>query len=218
MKPLRPLYKVLYYLVYYLLGWAVCLLYPLKVIGKENLPKCGYILAPNHRYAIDPLYVILARGYRPKLLVMGKEELFEKGRVLNFIWKVFGAFPVERGAGNHSLLDEVTREVQKGRDLLIFPEGTRSKDGKLLRMKSGAFVVAQQAGAPIVPCRMFYAAGRPKLFGRIYIAFGKPLSMQELGLVGTYSPKNLRAAKEKYVRALEGLAAEIEDMVQKKLS
>lgn len=217
MKPLKPLYKVLYYIIFYGLGWAVRLLYPLKVIGRQNLPKGGYVLAPNHRFAIDPMYVILARGSRPKMLVMGKEELFEKGRLLNFIWKVFGAFPVDRGAGNKGLLDEVSVEVKRGHDLLIFPEGTRSKDGKLLRMKSGAFVVAQEAGVPIVPCRIWYAAGGPKLFRRIYIAFGAPLSMQELGLT-EYKPKNLRAAKDKFVESLEALSGEIDRVLPKSLN
>ncbi len=205
MKTLRPLYLVLYYMVFYLLGWAVRLLYPLKITGRENLPRGGYVLAPNHRFAIDPLYVILARGCRPKMLVMGKEELFEKGRLLNLCWKILGAFPVDRGAGNRGLLDEVSAQVKRGHDLLIFPEGTRAKSNQLLRMKSGAFVVAQQAGVPIVPCAMRYAAGGPKLFRRIHIAFGKPLTMEELGLVGQYSPKNLRAAKQRFVEALEDL-------------
>lgn len=208
MKPLKPLYKAIYYFIFYTLGWAVRLLYPLKVLGRENLPRGGYVLAPNHLFAIDPMYVILARGCRPKMLVMGKEELFEKGWLLNFIWKVFGAFPVDRGSGNRGLLDEVSVEVKRGHDLLIFPEGTRSRDGKLLRMKSGAFVVAQEAGVPIVPCRIWYAAGGPRLFGRIYIAFGKPLSMEALGLV-EYTPKNLRAAKDTFVASLEELSGEI---------
>lgn len=209
MKPLKPIYKILYYIIYYSLAWAVRLLYPLKIIGKENLPKGGYVLAPSHIKAIDALYVILARGYKPKMLIMAKEELFKKSGLLNFIWNAFGAFPVERGAGNHSLLDEVTQEVKKGRDLLIFPEGTRSKDGQLMRVKSGAFVVAQSAGAPIVPCRMFYSAGKVKLFCPIYVAFGKPLTMQELGLADGHSPKELRCAKEQYVNALQALSLQI---------
>ena len=208
MKPLKPLYQALYYILFYVCGWAVRLLYPLKVIGRENLPKGGYVLAPNHQFAIDPLYVILARGRRPKMLVMGKAELYGENIFMHFIWNIFGMFPINRGAGDRGLLDKVSEEVKKGHDLLIFPEGTRSKDGQLLRMKSGAFVVAQEAKMPIVPCRVWYSAGKPKLFRRIHIAFAPPLTMDSLGLGEEYSPKALRAAKDIFVHnmvELEGV-------------
>lgn len=205
MTCMNPFFKGFYYVIYTLLGWLVRLLYPLKVVGKENLVKGSFVLAPNHLEAIDPMYILLARGFGKKMLVMGKAELFNINPLLNFCWNIFGAFPVERGTGNRDTLDKAIEEVKKGRGLLIFPEGTRSKDGNLGKLKSGAFVVAQQAGADIVPCRISYSAGKPKLFRRINVVFGAPVSLQQLGLVGEYSPKALREAKHKYTEILTKL-------------
>lgn len=209
MKPLRPLYKVLYYIVLVIGQVFVRLVYPVRAVGRENLPReGGYILAPNHLFAIDPLYVLMGRGWKQKMLIMGKQELFEKNAFLNFIWAVFGAFPVDRGTGNKDVVEAAMREVRGGRSLLIFPEGTRSKDGELLRLKSGAFVIALESGAPMVPCRVVYAAGRPKPFHRITIVFGKPLTPAEMGLEGEYSAKKLRGAKELFAQKLEELYAQ----------
>lgn len=220
MAVVKPLYKVLYYIVYICLGWAVRLLYPLKVVGREHLKSVkgqGFILAPNHLRAIDPMYVLLARGLGKKMLVMGKQELFEISPLLNFIWKIFGAFPIDRGTGDREKLQRVVAEVMDGRGLLIFPEGTRSKDGNLGRLKSGAFVVAQQAGVDMVPCRISYSAGKPKVFHRITVVFGPPVTLEHLGLIGEYSPKKLREAKHRYAAALEELYNENKALLQVKM-
>ncbi len=211
MKCAKPLYKVLYYIAYILLGWAVKLLFPLRVFGRENLPMGGFVLAPNHLHAIDPVYILLARGFAKKMLVMGKDELFRINPLLNICWDILGAFPVERGAGDRKLLDAAVAEVAKGRGMLIFPEGTRSKDGNLGRLKSGAFVVAWQAGVPLVPCHIRYSAGKPKVFRRIGVVFGKPVFPGELGLEGPYNARALRGAKQQFTAALETLGAEYEE-------
>lgn len=203
MRALRPLYKVLYYILLVIGEVLVRLLYPIRALGKENLPKGGFVLAPNHLSAIDPLFVIAARGFGKKMLVMGKEELFQINGLLNFFWAIAGCFPVDRGTGDRSAVEEAVTEVKKGRGLLIFPEGTRSKDGNLGRLKSGAFVVAMEAGVPMVPCRVWYKAGCPKPFRRTTIVFGKPFTLEELGLVGEYSPKKLREAKRLFAERLE---------------
>lgn len=217
LKPFRPFYLVLYYVLYFLLVWLARILYPTRVIGKENLPKKsrrGYIIAPIHLHAIDPMYVLFARGLRKKMMIMGKEELFEINGLINFLWKVFGAFPVDRGTGNKDLIEAVTLEVEKGRGLLIFPEGTRSKDGNIGKVKSGAFVVAQTAGADIVPCWLYYSAGRFKMFRPVTVVFGKPLTLTQLGLEGPYNVKNVRQAKTIYTQALENLRDENKERFQ----
>ena len=95
--------------------------------------------------------------------------------------------------------------MRRGRGLLIFPEGTRAKDGTLGRLKSGAFVVAMQAGADMIPCRIRYAAGGPKPFRRITVHFGPPVSMEEMGLEGEYNLHKLRDAKKLFAARLEEL-------------
>ena len=95
-------------------------------------------------------------------------------------------------------------EVKKGRGLLIFPEGTRSKDGKLRTLKSGAFVVAMEAGVNMVPTAIHYKGGKPRPFHRITVAFGPEVTLEEMGLTGEYSVAKLRQAKELFTsRMLE---------------
>ncbi|MDL2293553.1 1-acyl-sn-glycerol-3-phosphate acyltransferase [Ruminococcaceae bacterium OttesenSCG-928-D13] len=213
MKTLKTRYKVIYQIVYTLLGWAVRLLYPLRVLGRENLIKgSGFVLASNHLRAIDPLYILLARGFGKRMLIIAKDELFHINGFINWCWKVFGAFPIDRGTGDRGMLDQAMAEVRDhGTGFLIFPEGTRSKDGNLGKMKSGAFVVAMEAGVPIVPCVIRYSAGKAKLFRRIGVAFGKPVSMEELGLTGEYSVKKIREAKRIYTETMQRLIEETKD-------
>lgn len=212
MRPLRTVYKALYYVVFCIAQTLVRILYPVRALGRENLKGLrGYVLAPNHLSAIDPLFVLMARGAHRKMLIMGKEELFGKNPLLDFFWAVAGAFPVERGAGRKDLIAGVMQEVQAGRDLLIFPEGTRSKTGQLGRLKSGTFVVAAGAGAVVVPTLVRYKAGRPKMLHRCTVVFGKPLTPQELGLAEDHSPRQLRGAKQIFTQRLEELGEQYKD-------
>ncbi len=215
MLALNPIGNVIYYFLVVVFGWAVRVLYPTKVIGKENL-ICdrGFVLAPNHLSAIDPLYVILARGLKRKMLIMGKEELFNKNWFVTAFLYMAGAFPINRGRGDKATLETAIERVQKGRGLLIFPEGTRSETGRLGKLKSGAFVVAMQAGVDMTPCIVYYRAGYPKLFSRIVIVFGPPLSMEKLGLVGEYSAKKLREAKQVFTQAMNELYAQHKEQLK----
>lgn len=206
LKPLRPLYKVLYYVLVGLAMMLVRIMYPIRVIGRKNLPKGGFVLACNHLHAIDPMFVVLGRGFGKKMLIMGKEELFGKNPLLDFFWNMAGAFPIHRGVGDRSVVNSAVEAVQAGRGLLIFPEGTRSKDGNLGRLKSGAFVVAMDAGVDMVPCRIWYKSGeKVKPFHRVTVVFGKPITMKEMGLEGEYSASKLRGAKQMFAARIEEL-------------
>lgn len=206
MKPLKPFYKAIYYVLLVLLQGLIRLVFRIKVNGRENLVTgSGYVLGPNHISAIDPLFVLAARGIKPKMLIMGKEELFDKNPFLNFFWAVAGVFPIDRGTGDRDTVEHAMDQVRNGCGLLIFPEGTRSKSGSLGRVKSGAFVVAMEAGVPIIPCRIQYKAGRAKVFTGVTVSFGKPLSIEEMGLDGEYSIKKIKHAKQLYIERLESL-------------
>lgn len=207
LKPLRPLYLVLYYIAFTIAWVLVHLVFHIRVIGRKNLEKKGFVLAPNHVNALDPLYILLGRGFSKKMLIMGKEELFGKNGLTDFFFNLAGVFPVSRGTGDKDALNEAIEDVNSGRGLLIFPEGTRSKDGELGKVKSGAFVVAMQAQSDIVPCFIWYNGGAQnvRLFRRVTVIFGEPLTMKELGLEGEYSAKNLRAAKQIYIERIEKL-------------
>ena len=170
--------------------------YRIRVVGRENLPRDrGYILCPNHLSAIDPVFVILARGWGPPMWVMAKEELFHNP-FLSWFFRRMGAFPIERGKGDKKVLNDAIASVNSGRSMLIFPEGTRNKKGEgMLPLKSGAFVVAQSAVADIVPCRIIYRGGRQHLFCTVTVAFGEPIPLESLNLGGEHAASKLRAAK-----------------------
>ena len=168
----------------------------IRVIGRENLPKeGGFVLAPNHISAIDPVFVVIARFWGTRLLIMAKEEILQVNPVFTWMFRHVGVVGIERGRGDVNVVDELIGNVQKGQGLLIFPEGTRSKTGQVGKVKSGAFVIASAAGVPMVPCRIIYEPGRMKVFCRVRVCFGTPIPAEELYLGETKSASALRRNK-----------------------
>lgn len=192
------------------LAWLVWhLTFRIKVIGRENLIKDrGFVLAPNHISAIDPVFVAVARFWGRRMVVMGKEELFEINPFITWFMKTVNVVPVHRGKGDTAVVDKAIEDVKNGQGLLIFPEGTRSKDGQLGRLKSGAFVVASAAHVDMIPCRIIYKGGRMKVFGRCTVVFGKPIPAEKLDLGPVRSAARLRACKELLRTELENLLEE----------
>lgn len=191
-------------------AWVVwhCV-FRIRVIGRENLVHGrGFVLAPNHLCGIDPVFVIISRFFGAPMVILAKDELFGKNVFLDWFWKHVGMVPVQRGKGDTSMVEHVVNEVRGGRGALIFPEGTRSKDGNLGRLKSGVFVIAAEAGADIVPCRIIYKGGKMHLFGTCTVVFGKPIPAGELTLGTPRSAARLRACKERLTQELERLLEE----------
>ena len=178
------------------IAWVlVHCLFRFKVTGKEYLPQNGkFIICPNHVSALDPVFVVVARGRGEKLIVMGKEEVFAN-KFLEWFFKQLGAFAVRRGSGNAEVVDKAIQDVESGKGMLLFPEGTRTLTGEIGKIKSGAFVIAAKANADIIPCRISYSTGKMKLFCKVVVAFGPPLSVKDMGLAEQYSISALREAK-----------------------
>ncbi len=196
---------MLYDIAFALVWLASHLVFRFTVEGRENIPKDkGYILAPNHLSNWDGPVVYIAHGRRPKLMVMAKAELF-KFPPFGWLIKQFGAIKVERGTGDTDAVEQALEAVRGGTGTVIFPEGHRFPPGKPGRFKSGAFVVAAETGADIVPCRISYSTGTPKLWSKLHIAFGKPLSAAELGLAPGADIKILRHAKKRVEDAIFSL-------------
>ena len=149
--------------------------YKINIINEENIPdmKGGYIVAANHQsYADPPLIAAIIRG---KFSFMAKEELFKKNPFFTFIIKACGAFPVTRGSGDDAPLKLAEEKLKEGRIFVIFPEGTRSKDGTIGRVKSGIAVIAGQANAPILPVCIRYGEKN-----KIDVNIGKLIPSEEL--------------------------------------
>lgn len=192
------------------LAWLLWhLVFRIRVVGRENLiTDRGFVLAPNHIHALDPTFVVLARFWGKRMVVLAKEELFQINGFFNWFFKQVNVVPVKRGRGDTDLIDDVIRNVKNGQGLLIFPEGTRSKDGNLGKLKSGAFVVAAAAGVDVIPCRVIYKGGKFKLFCTCTVVFGKPIPAAQMALGEPRSAQRLRECKTLLSRQLEQLLEE----------
>lgn len=118
--------------------------------GRDKIPTGqAVVFMPNHQSNIDPpaVFVLL-----PPVLVLGKQEFF-RVPVLGRAMRLRGFVPIDRRNRERAIeaVEQAVRLLQAGRSFLVFPEGTRSPDGRLQPFKKGAFMMALKAGAPIVP-------------------------------------------------------------------
>lgn len=127
----------------------------IQAIGAENLPeKNGFMLYPNHQGLFDVL-VFLESCPKPFAFVIKKEA--SKVILLKQVIAALGSISIDRKDLKQSMevINLVSEEIKKGRNFLIFPEGTRSKQGNnLLPFKGGSFKVATKSKCPIVPCAL----------------------------------------------------------------
>ena len=188
-------------------AWVIWHLgFRILVYGREYLPKDkGFVLAPNHISAIDPVFVVLARFWGRRMLVLGKEEIFQVNGFFTWFLKSVGVVAVHRGKGDTQVIDEAIQEVRDGRGMLIFPEGTRSHTGEPGKVKSGAFVVASAANADMIPCRIIYSTGHMRLFCRVRVCFGPPIPAEQLYLGEHRSAARLRECKQMLLDAWQQL-------------
>jgi len=128
----------------------VRLFFKMRYEGLENIPQeGGYILCSNHRSFLDP--ILLTHKEPHRMNFMAKEELF-KNKFVGWAIRDLGAFPVARGKGDTAAIETATNVLRSGEVLLIFPEGTRSKDGRPLRVRSGVAVISRLAWANVLCC------------------------------------------------------------------
>ena len=152
------------------------LLFSPKVIGAENVPKEGaMIMAANHMSNWDPP---ILGTYLPRTVgYMAKEELF-KPAIAGAIIKSLNAFPVKRGASDRGAIKMALNILKKGLCLGIFPEGTRSRDGKLHKAQAGVSLIAAMSKAPVVPTALIGTNkiwSKEEKFPQLTIVFGEPI-------------------------------------------
>lgn len=201
---------VLYYILLPL-AWIVFHIgFRVECIGRENLKKVrtsGCIIAPNHVSAIDPVFVVITRFWGRRMVVFAKKELFEINVLLTWFFRWMGALCVRGTREELDAIDQTVEACRNGGTLLIFPEGTREKEGKLLQPKSGLFVIAAQAAVDVVPVRMFYDTpdGRMKLFCKVKVVYGEPMPAAQFAMESRRDLKTLRANKQALLDAWEEL-------------
>lgn len=216
-KPLmeiRPITKTnkvnpLRVFIYGLLRWVTIgiyhLYYDIKWEGVENVPKGGgNIFASNHRSYQDPVFIALHA--RVPLSYMAKEELFQGNKAFKWLITKLGAFPVARGKGDTGVIDTSIEKLEAGRNLAIFPEGTRSRDGKVGKGKTGVALIAAVAQTKIIPVGITFE-GKLKFRKKVIVRYGKPIIPSEIGAENTDS-KSLRVLKNKVMEDITDLVNE----------
>ena len=147
-----------------------------KVIGLENIPKDGaFILTANHVSNWDPPF--LGTFMKREVCYMGKEELF-KNPIMAAICRGLHVFPVKRGAADKTAIKTAVKILKDGKCLGIFPEGTRSKTGKLGKAEPGVSLIAAMTKAPIIPAAIINTEkifSKEKFFPRLAVVYGTPL-------------------------------------------
>lgn len=201
---------VLYYILLPLAWLVFHIGFRVRTEGRENLKKvqtCGYILAPNHISAIDPVFVIITRFWGRRMIVFAKKELFEINAFLSWFFRCAGAMCVRGTKEEAAVIDETVARCQNGESLLIFPEGTREKDGTFLQPKSGLFVIAAAAAVDVVPVRIHYETpdGKMKLFCKVRVVYGEPMPAAQFAMESRRDMKKLRANKQALLDAWEKL-------------
>lgn len=195
----------LYGFCHYLINCAHEMVFRGEVEGLANLPIDGaFLVAANHASHLDPPFIGAVIPHQ--LAFFARKTLWKPGIGAWWMDNV-GAIPVDRDGSDLSAIKRVLATLAAGHPIALFPEGTRSPDGKLQPAKAGVGLIACKTGVPVVPCRIFdshLALGRSGGFRPgtpVDIVFGPPLSSAD------YDHKS--DGKERYQRASERIMAAI---------
>lgn len=197
---MTPLYRFEYKVVEALTSGV----FHCRAEGRENVPQTGGVLAiSNHVSFWDPTTVGWAIGRETQFLA--RHTLF-KPPVMNWLLPMCNTHPVNREAADLKSLRGIINMLKAEQVVMIFPEGTRSSDGRVRKMESGAAMIACKAGVPILPCRIFGAfESYPKTrkFPRYWplrVRIGKPF----------LPPQKKRMTKEDYEQLAVRMKREVE--------
>lgn len=200
----------------YSIARAICrilfkLLFRACARGEENVPRHGPVLiAPNHVSFLDPVAVGIST--RRRLHYMARDDLFTIP-VLGWLIKNLNTFPVKRDRPDPEAIKKALRVLKRGEALLVFPEGTRSPDGRLLPGQLGIGMLAWRSRATIIPTavigseRALPVGAKRIRRERIEVRFGKAIYPDEFP-----EKRNRRetyqAMSDKIMERIKGLKAE----------
>jgi 1-acyl-sn-glycerol-3-phosphate acyltransferase len=203
---------------YIFLGPLLTVLGRPKVEGLEHVPANGpVILASNHLAVADSFYLSLV--VRRRITYLAKQEYFTgtglKGRALKWFYTVAGQVPIDRSSADSasSALQTAERILAQGKLLGMYPEGTRSPDGRLYKGKTGLARLALQTGVPVIPVAMVGTdvvnppGSRMWRFGQVTVRFGEPMDFSRFdGLAGNRFIE--RAVIDEVIYVLMGLSGQ----------
>lgn len=153
------------------------IVYRVKIVGLENLPKNGgYIICGNHINTLDAAAIVLLS--KNKIRFIGKHDLFRFG-ILRWLAHLFDIIPIKRNSQDMEAMKRCLKALKNNEILGIFPEGTRKGLDKHVKLKSGATFMAMRAGVPIVPVGI---QGTFKPFTKVVLNYGKPMTFENYNI------------------------------------
>jgi 1-acyl-sn-glycerol-3-phosphate acyltransferase len=163
--------------------WPALFLYRTRAISTANVPDAGpVILAPNHFSNMDHFFAGL--HIRRRIRFMGKSQLFGRNRVLDYIYKYGGVFPVRRGHHDEETFITAHAILERGGCVLIYAEGGRSRTGTLGEAKPGVGRLALESGLPVVPVAIHGSKGvrawKRLSFPKVTVQYGDPISFAQV--------------------------------------
>jgi len=179
--------------IWYRLARLVCrlfcrVLFRIRVYGIENVPPSGaLVLLSNHQSYLDPILcgVFLKR----QLCFLARESLFAN-RFFRALIKSLGAIPLRQGRADLAAVKTVVAELRRGKAVCLFPEGTRTEDGRIGRIKPGFGLLCRRGKAAVVPMVIDGAfecwPKHRKMFktGPIWVCYGEPISAEQAAEMG----------------------------------
>lgn len=177
----------------WLLKPFMAIIHPTKLIDKEKFSDETAIVVCNH-YDSSDVVVVAEKLFKKEVNCLAKAELF-KGKFRSWFLTKLGAIKVNRGTPEVSVHKEILRRLKDGRQILIFPEGTRNLSGThdMGELHSGAGVYAMKAKVPIIPL-MFHHQSKP--FRRNYLIIGDKIDLSE------FFGKNMHEVKDRITELL----------------
>lgn len=192
--------------------WLLWLVGPGRVVGLENAPRSGpYILVSNHCSNLDPPFLGWAVGHQTGRLIhfMAKDEI-RGWPVVGWLARQSGVFFIRRGEVDRGAQRIALDLLAAGRALGLFPEGTRSRDGRLRHGRAGAALLAMRAGVPLLPVgiagthRIFAGGRRMPGRSRVTIRIGRPFLLPPLA-AGSLDRAALHEATARIMREIAAL-------------
>jgi 1-acyl-sn-glycerol-3-phosphate acyltransferase len=182
-----------WFLKFVAIGPVVKLVFHPRAQGTEHVPATGAaILASNHLSAAD--WIFMPLSLRRRVTFLAKAEYFTGTGIKGFLQRVFfagsGQVPIDRtdATAAEDAIGTGVGILRQGKVLGIYPEGTRSPDGRLYRGKTGVARMTLETGAPVIPVAMVYGSRRlpfGKKLTRVRVQFGRPLDFSRYdGLSG----------------------------------
>lgn len=216
-SPVKPM-GATYAFGRYVVAPLARMIYRPRIEGRENVPRTGpMIFASNHLSFIDSFAIPVASP-RP-VHFLAKSAYFEgtgaKGWFSREFFTAIGAVPVQRGAGQAALdaLEQQRLLLADGKAIALYPEGTRSRDGRLYKGRTGVAFLALTTGAPVVPVGLIgtdevmpVGAKFPALRPRVTVRFGTPLDLRHHGPAS--SGRARRNATDEIMAAIHALSGQ----------